>query len=143
MDKKQIIRESTIISAHLDQIATTLFKTAKKLYAEGKIGYGEYNGIYTNYYQPIIGYASKVVMDDSITLVDGLEGYLKEIKSGTATINKTIEKINSVKALFNTLTSVLSTAASVATFVVTPNPASFYAVSSSIAHVLKSFDELS
>ncbi|SHG41455.1 hypothetical protein SAMN05444483_11173 [Salegentibacter echinorum] len=127
MAKEDIITKTIEISEAYDNMASKIFENAKLLLKKGVISYKEYKQMMDNYYLPLMNYSSKILIDHSNLIIDGMEEYINKIKNATEELRTVSKKLKKSEEIFSGIIYLLASAASVATFTLAPSRISFSA----------------
>lgn len=138
MKTEELVKKSIAISSAFDGMATRIAQQAKSLLRQGEILYPEFKEIMDNYYQPLMGYSSKIVMDASNQIIDEMDQYLTEIEEATARLDQVAKELMTAEAIFSGVSFVLAAAASIATFATAPSKNTFISAFNMIKQAVKS-----
>lgn len=88
MTKEKTIKQTIEISEMYYGMATNSFENAKLLLRKGEISYNEFEEIINNYYQPVLTYSSKILIDQKDRIIEEMMKYLDEIFNSMIILNK-------------------------------------------------------
>lgn len=127
MIEERVIKQTIEISEMYYEMATKSFENAKLLLKKDLMSYKEFEEIIDNYYQPLLTYSSKILIDRNSMIINELEKYIDEIQNLTNNLSIASKKLQNSEEIFVGITFLLASAASAATFTCAPSKTSYSA----------------
>ena len=136
---RQEISASVIATSQLyNEMALSI---SQKLLADlqnNKIDFDHFMSVNNNVVRPLTLTSTKMVIDTSIAIIDGLDEHFQAILEESTRLKDAINRIDQVEKIIQIASLVLSTAALIVTFVAAPNLASATTAVSSIGNLVNS-----
>lgn len=93
MTQERIIKQTIEISEMYYEMATRSFENAKLLLKKDQMSFKEFEEIIENYYQPILTFSSKILVDRNTMVINELEKYIDEIQNLTDNLSVASKKL--------------------------------------------------
>lgn len=138
MNRQEISATVIATSQLYNEIALTISQKLLADLQDKKIDFDHFMSVQANVVRPLIVASTKMVLDASIVVMDGLDEHFQAILEGSNRLKSKISKIANVEKIIQTASLVLSTAALIVTFVGAPNLVSAQAAVSSIGSLIGS-----
>ncbi|MFD1142178.1 hypothetical protein ACFQ4C_13715 [Larkinella insperata] len=138
MNRQEISATVVATSQLYNEMALSI---SQKLLADlqnNKIDFDHFMSVNANVVRPLTLASTKMVIDSSIAVIDGLDEHFQAILEGSTRLKDAINRLERVEKIIQTASLVLSTAALIVTFVAAPNLASATAAVSSIGNLANS-----
>ncbi|MGV3561117.1 hypothetical protein [Larkinella arboricola] len=138
MNRQEISAAVIATSQLYNEMALSI---SQKLLADlqnNKIDFDHFMSVNANVVRPLTVASTKMVIESSIAIIDGLDEHFQAILEGSARLKDAINKIDQVEKIIQTASLLLSTAALIVTFVAAPNLASATAAVSSVGNLVNS-----
>lgn len=138
MNRQEISATVVATSQLYNEMALSI---SQKLLADlqnNKIDFDHFMSVNANVVRPLTLASTKMVIDSSIAVFDGLDEHFQAILEGSTRLKDAINRLERVEKIIQTASLVLSTAALIVTFVAAPNLASATAAVSSIGNLVNS-----
>lgn len=127
MTKERIVKQTIEISEMYYEMATKSFENAKLLLKKDQMSFKEFEEIIENYYQPILTFSSKILVDRNTMIINELEKYIDEIQNLTNNLSLASKKLQKSEEIFVGISFLLASAASASTFTCAPSKTSYLA----------------
>ncbi|RAJ97605.1 hypothetical protein LX87_02508 [Larkinella arboricola] len=138
MNRQEISAAVIATSQLYNEMALSI---SQKLLADlqnNKIDFDHFMSVNANVVRPLTVASTKMLIDSSIVIIDGLDEHFQAILEGSTRLKDAINKIDQVEKIIQTASLLLSTAALIVTFVAAPNLASATAAVSSVGNLVNS-----
>lgn len=100
MTKERIVKQTIEISEMYYEMATKSFENAKLLLKKDQMSFKEFEEIIENYYQPILTFSSKILVDRNTMIINELEKYIDEIQNLTNNLSLASKKLQKSEEIF-------------------------------------------